>query len=241
MMQSVLGPIVRELQDLRLFKAARLFDDRVTALEWHPTIPNMAYCWYCCIDVNGPKKVMVMGDENGIASLLSLDGKELWTHSLHNGKMTHVEFFPGNDWWFCTASVDGTVKVWDLRKVTGEWDALHVLKHDSAVNVAHFSRTDGCRLLTSDQFNQIRVYRLPAWHLERKIERPSCFFQHDIPIKPSWYPLKDLIVVGRYPSNSVPSYPSSTENSCRNIDMIDIDTGKMQCLRALLWGRGQEE
>ncbi|XP_076445595.1 DNA damage-binding protein 2-like [Babylonia areolata] len=338
--KSVLSPVVRELQDLRLFRTASPFDRRVTALEWHPTAPNMVvvgskggdlicwntlhqnlndhfiqgigpggsiqavkiwpwnsdwvltasidgrvmirdweqkHCqilsdtlncydfWYCCVDVSGPRKVVVTGDNVGKTTLLSLEGKKLWTHRLHKQKVTHAEFSPREDWLFCTASVDHTVKVWDLRSVSGPSSALHVLEHDKPVNSAYFSRTDGCRLLTTDQYSQIRVYCTSGWHLERTVEHPHRFFQHITPIKASWHPLQDVIVVGRYPCKDFPGY---TENERRTIDMIDADTGKMMCqlfdpsspgivsltkfndrgdylvsgmgVNLLLWGRSQE-
>ena len=48
---------------------------------------------------------------------------------------------------------------------------------------AYFSRTNGCRLLTTDQNNQVRVYLAPEWHLEKTILHPHRFFQHITPIK----------------------------------------------------------
>lgn len=40
-MQSVLSPLARELDDLSLFRTATPFDRRVTALDWHPTNPEV--------------------------------------------------------------------------------------------------------------------------------------------------------------------------------------------------------
>ena len=51
--------------------------------------------------------------------------------------------------------------------------------------LAYFNGTDGCRLLTTDQKNQVRVYRAPEWTLERTIQHPHRFFQHITPIKVS--------------------------------------------------------
>ena len=48
---------------------------------------------------------------------------------------------------------------------------------------AYFSGTDGCRLLTTDQHNEIRIYRSPSWHLDRTVLHPHRFFQHITPYK----------------------------------------------------------
>ena len=48
---------------------------------------------------------------------------------------------------------------------------------------AYFSLTDGTRLLTTDQHNEICVYSSPNWHQERTIVHPHRFFQHITPIK----------------------------------------------------------
>jgi len=37
---------------------------------------------------------------------------------------------------------------------------------------AYFSKTDGCKLLTTDQYNQLRVYQAPEWTLSRTIQHP---------------------------------------------------------------------
>ncbi|KAK7093550.1 hypothetical protein V1264_007277 [Littorina saxatilis] len=158
--------------------------------------------------------------------LLSLDGKKLWSHRLHKQKVTHAEFSPREDWLFCTASTDHMVKMWDIRKVSGRDSALHVLKHDKPINCAYFNHTDGCRLLTTDQNSEIRVYQAPEWQLERTIPHPHRFFQHITPIKASWHPLQDLIVVGRYPAKDFPGY---VEGERRTIDILDADNGKIVC------------
>lgn len=180
--------------------------------------------WYCCVDVSTSKKVVVTGDNLGNTLMLSLDGQKLWDLRLHKQKVTHAEFCPRERWLLCTASVDHTVKMWDIRKVSGRDSALSVLKHDKPVNSAHFSRTDGCRLLTTDQHSQLRVYCGPGWLLENTISHPHRFFQHITPIKASWHPLQDLIVVGRYPDKQFPGYE---EGELRTVDVFEAASGKL--------------
>ena len=69
-------------------------------------------------------------------------------------------------------------------------NCLHTLPHDAGVNVASFSNFNGQRLLTSDQYGQIRVYALPGFYLERSILHPHRQFQHLTPIKAAWHPLQ---------------------------------------------------
>ncbi|XP_071111867.1 DNA damage-binding protein 2-like [Haliotis cracherodii] len=182
--------------------------------------------WYCSVDVSQARKVVVVGDNVGNTLLLSHEGKKIWSHKLHKGKVTHAEFSPREDWSLCTASIDHTVKLWDVRMIKDKKSALCVLQHDKGVNSVYFNPSDGCRLLTTDQGSEIRVYRAPEWSLERTIPHPHRFFQHITPIKASWHPLLDLIVVGRYPDKTFPGYTSGER---RTIDVFDANTGATVC------------
>ena len=48
---------------------------------------------------------------------------------------------------------------------------------------AYFSRTDGCRLLVTDQLHDLVVYKAPAWTKETTIYHPHRIFRHLTPIK----------------------------------------------------------
>ncbi|XP_067658160.1 DNA damage-binding protein 2-like [Haliotis asinina] len=178
--------------------------------------------WYCSLDVSQARKVVVAGDNVGNTLMLSQEGKKIWSYRLHKGKVTHAEFSPREDWLLCTASIDHTVKLWDVRMIRDKKSALCVLQHDKGVNSVYFNPSDGCRLLTTDQGSEIRVYQAPEWSLERTIAHPHRFFQHITPIKASWHPLLDLIVVGRYPDKTFPGY---IEGERRTVDVFDASTG----------------
>jgi hypothetical protein len=85
------------------------------------------------------------------------------------------------------------MSLWDSGEQYGSWASCLNLRfrmlHEIIVTrvnfqfSAHFSRTNGCRLLTTDQNNQVRVYLAPEWHLEKTILHPHRFFQHITPIK----------------------------------------------------------
>ncbi|PSN31716.1 DNA damage-binding protein 2 [Blattella germanica] len=85
--------------------------------------------------------------------------------------------------------------------------------------------TDASRILTTDQKSQLRIYRGPLWDLETIIHHPHRQFQHLTPIKATWHPLEDVVVVGRYPDKKFPGY---TSGELRTIDFFDADTGKHQ-------------
>ncbi|CAG2225726.1 unnamed protein product [Mytilus edulis] len=180
--------------------------------------------WYCSVDVNDKRKMVVAGDNVGNTQLMTYEGKQIFNCRLHKQKVTHAEFSPREEWLLCTSSTDQTVQFWDVRMMKDRKSSLYILKHDKGINCAYFSGTDGCRLLTTDQGNQVRVYRAPDWVLERKISHPHRFFQHITPIKATWHPLQDLAVIGRYPD---PKFPGYRAGELRSIDILDVETGDL--------------
>ncbi|XP_069125992.1 LOW QUALITY PROTEIN: DNA damage-binding protein 2-like [Argopecten irradians] len=182
--------------------------------------------WYCSVDVHKDKKMVVAGDNIGNVQMLSDQGEKVFDFRLHKNKVTNIELSPREDWLLCTSSTDQTVMFWDIRMMRDRKSVLQLLKHDRPVNSAYFSRTDGCRLLTTDQQNQVRVYQAPDWRLERTILHPHRFFRHLTPIKATWHPLQDLAVIGRYPD---PNFPGYHDGELRTIDVVDADTGNTVC------------
>ncbi|XP_059578813.1 DNA damage-binding protein 2 isoform X4 [Alligator mississippiensis] len=140
--------------------------------------------WYCSVDVSASCRTVVTGDNVGNVVLLSTGGDEIWKLKLHKKKVTHVEFNSRCDWLLATASVDQTVKIWDLRNIKDKTSFLHMLPHDKPVNAAYFSPTDGAKLLSTDQHSEIRVYSSSDWSKpQHLIPHPHRQFQHLTPIK----------------------------------------------------------
>ncbi|XP_071414648.1 DNA damage-binding protein 2 isoform X2 [Pithys albifrons albifrons] len=184
-------------------------------------------CWYCSVDVSASCRAVVTGDNMGNVVLLSTSGEEIWKLKLHRKKVTHVEFNSRCEWLLATASVDQTVKIWDLRNIKNKMNFLHVLPHEKPVNAAYFSPTDGAKLLSTDQRNEIRVYSSSDWTKpQHLIPHPHRHFQHLTPIKATWHPRYDLIVIGRYPDSKFPGY---TVDELRTVDVFDGNTGEMVC------------
>ncbi|XP_059153202.1 DNA damage-binding protein 2-like isoform X2 [Physella acuta] len=179
--------------------------------------------WYCSLDVHKSDNYLVAGANNGLTHLLSKSGEPIWQKRLHNQKVSHLEFSPREPYLLCSASLDHTVRMWDLRMMIDK-KPLDSLKHDKGINSAYFSLTDGTRLLTTDQGDELRVYRAPFWHLETTIKHPHRFFQHLTPIKACWHPLADVIVCGRFPDNR--QHPQYGDR--RAIDVFDATSTSVQ-------------
>ncbi|XP_076588110.1 DNA damage-binding protein 2 isoform X1 [Chaetodon auriga] len=184
---------------------------------------NVCY-WYCCVDVSVSRQMLVTGDNVGQLLLLGLDGQKIFSDKLHKAKVTHAEFNPRCDWLLATASVDHTVKLWDLRNIKDKKSFLHELPHERAVNSAYFNPLDCSKLLTTDQYDQIRVYSSSNWSKPQHIiQHPHRQFQHLTPIKATWHPAYDLIVAGRYPDDRV------CTGDQRTIDIFDSNTAELVC------------
>ncbi|NWR67938.1 DDB2 protein, partial [Bucorvus abyssinicus] len=184
-------------------------------------------CWYCSVDVCASCRAVVTGDNVGNVVLLSTSGEEIWKLKLHRKKVTHVEFNSRCEWLLATASVDQTVKIWDLRNIKNKMNFLHLLSHDKPVSAAYFSPTDGAKLLSTDQCSEIRIYSSSDWTKpQHLIPHPHRQFQHLTPIKATWHPHYDLIVAGRYPD---PKFPGYVVNELRTVDVFDGNTGEMVC------------
>ncbi|KAM9815682.1 DNA damage-binding protein 2 isoform 2-T2 [Syngnathus typhle] len=222
--------------DMRLnpFKPTQLFTSSMggtTSLrDFNGTTLTVFACtdtfnfWYCCVDVSISRQMLVTGDNVGNLLLLGLDGQKIFSNKLHKAKVTHAEFNPRCDWLLATASVDHTVKLWDLRNMKDKKSFLHDMPHEKAINSAYFHPSDCSKLLTTDQYNEIRVYSSSDWAKPQQIiQHPHRHFQHITPIKATWHPVYDLIVVGRYPDDRI------CQDDQRTIDIFDSNTAELVC------------
>ncbi|XP_066980294.1 DNA damage-binding protein 2-like [Macrobrachium rosenbergii] len=178
--------------------------------------------WYTSLDLLD-KHTFMVGDNKGHATILTTDGNEIWKGKLHKQKITHLECCPSNSNYIISASVDRTMKVWDVRSLKSQKSCLYSLEHNSPINSAYFSPSGGC-VLTTDQKKELRVYAGPSFTLMQIIPHPHRHFQHLTPIKAIWHPLRDIIVVGRYPD---PEFPTYTEGELKSIDFFDAASGEL--------------
>ncbi|XP_064455656.1 DNA damage-binding protein 2-like [Ornithodoros turicata] len=184
---------------------------------------NSVEVWFTALDICPRRTMVLAGDNVGKVYAFSADGQRLWSipRRLHKGKVKHVEFSLRDPNLLVTASVDHTVKLWDVRRLSCPTDALHTLHHHKGLNSAYFSPSDGCSLLVTDQHSELRVYRGPTWKDVTTIPHPHRQFQHLTAIQASWYPLEDVVVVGRYPEEKF------LKNDVRGIDLYCGHTGKL--------------
>lgn len=183
--------------------------------------------WWCSVDFSVEHGVILVGDNKGSAVLLSLDDHSVvrkYRH-LHKSKIKHIEFCPARSWMLVTASVDRTIKFWDIRMLRSHSDGkpqpLSTAEHMGLVSSAYFDPICGTRLLTTSQNGEIRVYEShDLWQQPVKIiSHDHRNFQHMTDIKATWHPLyNDLCVVGRYPKKGDP-------DGTRTVDLIDLNSG----------------
>uniref|UniRef100_A0A146KTI3 DNA damage-binding protein 2 n=1 Tax=Lygus hesperus TaxID=30085 RepID=A0A146KTI3_LYGHE len=184
--------------------------------------------WFCCVNASEETGLVVAGDSPGMLTLLSKDLRPIAKHKVHKAKVNTAEFCKKKGNILATASLDKSVKLWDIRMIGKEKSksgiAVHLecIEHDHPINAAYFSKTNNNRLLLTDQKMELKVYTMPFLTHESTIYHPHRQFQHLTPIKASWHPLADLIVIGRYPDPSWPDY----ELEQRSIDIIDPKTGQ---------------
>jgi len=190
--------------------------------------------WYTGLDVSFSGRMVVAGSNSGKVSLLSLEGEHVWEKKLHKSKCNFVQFSERQPWMMVTSTIStgsgagGSVKVWDIRRVSDASSSLAELVHDKAVNSAVFSPVAGDKLLTTDQHSQIRIYQAPSWRLLKVIQHPHRQFQHLTPIKAAWHPLADIPFAGRYPD---PNFADYQEGEKRSIDFFCPLSG--ECLLKL--------
>ncbi|KAG8197502.1 hypothetical protein JTE90_007240 [Oedothorax gibbosus] len=192
--------------------------------------------WFTSLDVCKERKLLLAGDCKGNGILLSTDeGQRIWPHfkRLHTDKVSHIEFCTLDTNLFVTASIDHSVKIWDLRNLCRSVilpEPVHTFLHLKGVNSAYFSPSNRCSLLTTDQHSEIRVYKSPDWSEQLVIKHPHRHFQHISPIKAVWHPLEDIVVVGRFPDDEF------KKSDVRTIDYYDGSTGNV--LRRFRSGTG---
>ncbi|XP_054719664.1 DNA damage-binding protein 2-like isoform X2 [Uloborus diversus] len=146
--------------------------------------------WFASLDVCYSRKLIFTGDCRGNAYLITTAGQWVWPKSkkLHSDKISHVEFHPRDPNVFVTASIDHSVKLWDLRMIgdpdsKGRYQPTEIFPHLKGVNSAYFSPSNGCSLLTTDQHSELRVYSCENWKKFMVIPHPHRQFRHLTHIK----------------------------------------------------------
>lgn len=119
---------------------------------------------------------------------------------LSEQKIGGFTLHPLNPHLLATASLDRTVKIWDLRKISGRGDErapVLVAEHESRLSVSHAAWSAGGHLATSSYDDTVKVYSFPdsgTWEAgeEQKME-PTQVIRHNNQtgrwvtiLKPQW-------------------------------------------------------
>ncbi|KAF4981979.1 hypothetical protein FZEAL_2325 [Fusarium zealandicum] len=87
------------------------------------------------------------------------DDAEIWTLSAQ--KIGGFSLHPLQPHLLATASLDRTLKIWDLRKISGKGDLRHPTllgEHESRLSVSHASWSAGGQIATSSYDDTVKIY-----------------------------------------------------------------------------------
>ena len=179
------------------------------------------------MDYSNEYGVLMVGDNRGTSVQMDMGSHSVIRkfERLHKGKIKYMEFCPARNWMLVTASIDRTVKFWDIRmfgRDLAKPTPLSSAEHTGLVSSAYFDPIYGTRLLTTAQNGEIRVYdSCDLWRTPTCVVQHSHRnFQHMTDIRATWHPLyEDLCVIGRYPKKE-------EVDKLRTVDLIDLKSGK---------------
>lgn len=129
------------------------------------------------------------------------DSLELWSLSEH--KIGGFSMHPLHPYLLATASLDRTLKVWDLRKMSGKGALKHPTllgEHESRLSVSHASWSAGGHVATSSYDDTIKIYDFseaskwkPGHSIDAKTMEPAHTIRHNNQtgrwvtiLKPQW-------------------------------------------------------
>ncbi|CAH0482752.1 unnamed protein product [Peronospora belbahrii] len=159
--------------------------------------------------------------------------------ALHKKRINSVDQHPSLDFYVTTASHDGTVCLWDKRKISSEsCIPLTRLHHGNSMYSAHFSPNDGSWLVTVAQDSYIDMYDTSSFIKCRVSDAPVALPQSiGIPhttwtgtstkLRPSWDPKRiNRFVIGSFNHNpplSPPPVTSLRRSSRRRLNPVPIE------------------
>eukprot|EP00668_Euglena_longa_P040221 GGOE01052980.1.p1 GENE.GGOE01052980.1~~GGOE01052980.1.p1 ORF type:complete len:559 (+),score=95.10 GGOE01052980.1:219-1679(+) len=126
-----------------------------------------------CISEGDPNSMFVSTSSGRVKAVdLRLTGPGhravQWTLQAHFKKCNTVHACPANSNWLATAALDGSVKVWDVRKVVESSQAyLASFEYRRSINSAFFNLT-GTHLLAVTQNNTLCIYPESCWSAGRQ-------------------------------------------------------------------------
>ncbi|KAI3545557.1 WD domain-containing protein [Colletotrichum filicis] len=108
------------------------------------------------------KNIIYFSTLNGAVGKVDIrDPKSTEMWQLSDNKIGGFSLNPREPHLLTTASLDRTVKIWDLRKVTGKGDMRHpamLYEHNSRLSVSHASWSPGGHIATSSYDDTVKIY-----------------------------------------------------------------------------------
>lgn len=124
------------------------------------------------------------------------------TYSLHDRSLRTVSVHPTQPHYFCTAGVEGTVCVWDLRNVK-EKKSKHVceLTVGRSIHSAYFSPITGKYILSTSMDDKLTIFDSsnigPSMKVKKSISHNNHTGRWLTPFRAAWHPAReDVFVVG---------------------------------------------
>lgn len=174
---------------LQIFAPADENEDLpISALDMAATEPNVLY-------------FSTLEGGVGRYDIRTPDSQEIW--QLSEQKIGGFSLHPLQPHLLATASLDRTMKVWDLRKIQGKGDMRHPTllgEHESRLSVSHASWSAGGHVATSSYDDTVKVYDFssasgwkPGQDISPKAMEPAHIIRHNNQtgrwvtiLKPQW-------------------------------------------------------
>lgn len=155
------------------------------------------------------------------------DDAEIW--ELSDSKIGGFSLHPHAPHLFATASLDRTMKIWDMRKISGKGESRHpalIEEHLSRLSVSHASWSPGGHIATSSYDDTIKIYDFSdatSWKVGHRIKekdmKPSSIVKHNNQtgrwvtiLKPQWQ---------RRPTDGIQKFAIGNMN--RFVDVYDAN------------------
>ncbi|KAL0940101.1 WD domain-containing protein [Colletotrichum truncatum] len=143
------------------------------------------------------KNLMYFSTLNGALGKVDLRDRKAEIWQLSDNKIGGFSLNPREPHLVATASLDRTVKIWDLRKITGKGDMRYpemCYEHDSRLSVSHAAWSSAGHVATSSYDDTIKIYNYgdrEQW--DKKGMEPSHVVRHNNQtgrwvtiLKPQW-------------------------------------------------------
>ena len=125
-------------------------------------------------------RYVAKSDGNVVALDVRSRTKKIWDHELHDKKVQTVSCSPVSSHYMVTASLDRSVRLWDIRKIGKKKGKPVWTYHDSrSVNSASFDGKDGSSIVTVSQSNFVRLFSDPTSSLSGDHVAPTCSVRHN--------------------------------------------------------------